>query len=42
LASGDAMYHAYVKKNPDEAKAIKVKFEQEASLKKRHREEQRG
>ena len=34
-------YHAYVKKNPDEAKAIKVKFEQEASLKKRRSEEQK-
>eukprot|EP00979_Chaetoceros_neogracilis_P008009 scaffold1746_cov245-Chaetoceros_neogracile.AAC.12 len=40
LASGDVMYHAYVKKDPAEAKAIKVKFEQQASLKKRRREEQ--
>ena len=40
LASGDVMYHAYVKKDPAEAKAQKEKFERDASLKKRRREEQ--
>jgi len=40
LASGDVMYHAYVKKDPAEAKALKEKYQGEASLKKRRREEQ--
>lgn len=40
LASGDVMYHAYIKKDPEEARAIKERMEQEALLKKRRREEQ--
>lgn len=40
LASGDVMYHAYIKKDPEEARAIKERIEQEAALKKRRREEQ--
>jgi ribosome biogenesis protein SSF1/2 len=42
LACGDVMYHAYVKKDPAEARAQKEKIEQVASLKKRRREEQEG
>ncbi len=40
LASGDVMYHAYVKKDAAEARAQKEKIEQQATLKKRRREEQ--
>ena len=40
LASGDVMYHAYVKKSAEEAKALKDGVEQEAGLKKRRRDEQ--
>jgi RNA-binding protein required for 60S ribosomal subunit biogenesis len=40
LASGDVMYHAYIHKDPQEARAIKERVEQEALLKKRRREEQ--
>jgi ribosome biogenesis protein SSF1/2 len=40
LAAGDVMYHAYVKKTPEEVRALRDKFEQEALLKKRRREEQ--
>jgi len=40
LAAGDVMYHAYVKKTPEEVRAVRDKFEQEALLKKRRREEQ--
>lgn len=40
LASGDVMYHSYVHKDPEEAKAIKQNIEKAAMLKKRRREEQ--
>lgn len=40
LGSGDVMYHAYIQKDPEEARAIKERLEQEALLKKRRREEQ--
>jgi len=38
LASGDVMYHAYVKKTPTEVKAQRLKFEQAAEMKKQRRE----
>lgn len=40
LAAGDVMYHAYVKKTPEEIITMRNKFEEEAQLKKRRREEQ--
>jgi len=40
LASGDVMYHAYIQKDPEEARKIKERIEQEAVLKKRRRDEQ--
>lgn len=40
LASGDVMYHAYVKKNPEEVEARREKIEHEATLKKKRKAEQ--
>jgi len=40
LASGDVMYHAYVKKNPEDARKQREKIQQEAGLKKKRRDEQ--
>ena len=40
LASGDVMYHAYIKKSLSEVKKQRAKIEKEAMDKKRRREEQ--
>uniref|UniRef100_A0A7S3Q262 Brix domain-containing protein n=1 Tax=Chaetoceros debilis TaxID=122233 RepID=A0A7S3Q262_9STRA len=42
LASGDVMYHSYVKKDLTEVKAKRAKIDQAAVLKKKRREEQEG
>jgi ribosome biogenesis protein SSF1/2 len=40
LAGGDVMYHAYVKKDPQEVKEQREKIQREAALKQQRREEQ--